>query len=462
MRPLDAAMITAEALGNAMHVGVVLLLTPPADAGAGYVDEVHEAALAEDVEVDPRLLRRPYRGVGTGGLWGWEHVDDVDVAEHVRRHTLETGGLDELWQLVAHLHEQPLPRDRPLWGAALVDGLDDGRFAFYVKIHHALVDGVTGVRMLQDSMSTDPDERGMPPLFAAHPADGSDVRPGSWLPNPLKLAGAAARTATGAAGLGMRIVGGQLDNLVKGLTSDTTVLPFAAPRTRLNGPLTPPRAFAAGAWSRDRLRRVQDAAGADVTGNDVVTAMVAGALRSWLLEHGELPDDPLVAICPVSVRTGEDEDAGGNAFGTAVCNLGTTEEDPVERLQLIHRSMAVAKDRVLELGPVPSLLVAAPSVLPTILLPMLPVDPRVRPGHNLPISNVPGSREDLYWNGAHLDQLYPVSVVYDGMALNVTVCTYADQVCFGYVAGRDAVPDVDAFVPHTEAALTELEHALGV
>ena len=115
---------------------------------------------------------------------------------------------------------------------------------------------------------------------------------------------------------------------------------------------------------------------------------------------------------------------------------------------------------MLERGSVPSLLVAAPSILPTILLPMLPVDPRLPPGYNLPISNVPGSREDLYWNGAHLDELYPVSVVYDGMALNVTVCSYAEKVCFGYVAGRDLVPDVDVLVRHTEDALAELESAL--
>lgn len=464
MTPLDAAMITAEALGNAMHVGIVLVLTPPDDADDGYVDEVYAAALAEDVEVDPRLLRRPYRGVATGGLWGWEQVEGLEVADHLRRHTLEDGSLDELWGLISGLHEQPLPRHRPLWEAALVDGLDDGRFAFYVKIHHALVDGITGLRMLQDAMSTDPDERSMPSLFATQrrAVSGTGTSGGRGLPNPVRLAGAAARTATGAAGLGRRIVEGQLDNLVKGFTSDTTVLPFRAPRTRLNGALTPPRAFAAGSWDRERLRRVQETAGGEVTSNDVVTAMVAGALRTWFLERDELPDDSLVAICPVSVRTGEGESDAGNAFGTAVCNLGTALDDPAERLELIHRSMTVAKDRVLDLGPVPSLVVAAPSILPTILFPMLPVDPRFRPGHNLPISNVPGSRDDLYWNGAHLDELYPVSVVYDGMALNVTVCTYVDQVCFGYIAGREAMPDVDTLVAHTEAALTDLETALGL
>lgn len=465
MEPLDAAMITAELLGNPMHVGVVLVLTPPDDGATGYVDRAYQDALAEGVEVDARLLRRPYRGVVTGGLWAWEQAEQLDVSQHLERHTLESGTMDALWELVSRIHEQALPRDRPLWEAALIDGLDDGRFAFYVKIHHALVDGVTGFRMIQEALSSDPDERDMPPLFGAREA--VERRSGGrGVPSPLAMAGTAARTATGAAGLGMRIVEGQLDNLLKGLGSDTTVLPFRAPRTRLNGALTAAREFTAHGWDRGRLRRVQEAARrtglGGVTSNDVVTAMIAGALRVWFQDHDELPDDSLVAICPVSVRTSGEDGPGGNAFGTAVCNLGTALDDPLERLDLIHRSMNVGKDRVLDLGPVPSLLVAAPSILPTILLPMLPFDPGLRPGYNLPISNVPGSREDLYWNGAHLDELYPVSVVYDGMALNVTVCSYVDRVCFGYIAGKDAMPDVAGLVRHTEQALVELEAALGL
>lgn len=471
MDPLDAVLLTAEQLGNPMHVAALLLLTPPADAPPDYVETLYDEAVASAAEVDPRLLRRPHRGLDTGGLWGWQSLENIDVGDHLRRHTLTTGTREELWEHVSGVHETPLPRDRPLWEAVLVDGLADGRFAFYVKVHHALVDGITGFRMIEDSLSPDPGARGMEPFFALRSQPRVTTSRGRGFPNPLRLAGSAARTATGAAGLGLRIAEAQLGNVRQGLTSDTTVLPFRAPRTRLNGPLTAARTFASGAWERDRLRRVQAAAG-DVTSNDVITAMIAGALRSWLREHDELPEDSLVAICPVTVRVRPDAPGGsggsggsseaGNAFGTAVCNLGTASDDPLERLDVIHRSMAVAKNRVLELGPVPSLLVAAPSILPTILLPMLPFDAGFRPGYNLPISNVPGPREELYWNGAHLDEIYPVSVVYDGMALNVTVCSYAEHLCFGYVAGRDAVPDVDHLVSHTEGALAELEAALGL
>ncbi len=168
---------------------------------------------------------------------------------------------------------------------------------------------------------------------------------------------------------------------------------------------------------------------AAVTANDVVTAMVAGGMRAWLSTHDELPERSLVAICPVAVSDAGSEGGGQlrNAFGTALC-----------------------------------VLVAFPSILPTILLPMLPVDLRLSPGYNLPISNVPGPRSDLYWNGAHLDAMYPASIVYDGMALNVTVCSYADQVGFGFLGGGGAVPDLESLAPLTTQALEELERAVGI
>ncbi|GES36616.1 diacyglycerol O-acyltransferase [Rhodococcus aetherivorans] len=460
MDPIDAVLMTAELLANPMHVAVVLILDPPEDAGPRFVDDAYRDALGRGGEVDPVLRRRAHRGVDTGGWWAWRDVDDIDLSYHVRRASLPPGaGRDELWQLVGALHAEPLDRSRPMWEAHLVDGLPDGRYALYIKVHHAVLDGIAGLRMIEESMSPDPDRRSMSPFFAT----GGRDRPGSahgGLPTPLALARSAVGTVASGMGLVRRTVEGQVRSTVQGLTTDTTVLPFAAPRTRLNGPLGAGRTFAAAGWPKARLRAIQHAAG--VTGNDVVTAVVAGALRSWFAEHDELPGDSLVAICPVSVRGREDGGTAGNAFGTAVCTLGTDLADPADRLGLIHRSMQVAKERVASLGPVPSLLVAAPSILPTILLPMLPFDPRVRPGYNLPISNVPGPRTELYWNGAHLEEIYPVSIVYDGMALNVTVCSYADRVGFGYVAGGEVIPDIEALIPLTERSLSQLEAAVGV
>ena len=485
MDPLDAIMLVAESLGNPMHFGSAIVLTPPPDAPRDYLDRIYADTVSDHFEVDPRFRRRPHRGVETGGMWVWRDVDPV-LPDHVERVSLHGGTLEEVWELIGVLHAEPLPQDRPMWHAWLIDGLEDGRFVLYTKVHHSVVDGVGGLRLIGERTSPDPAERDMPPFHArrrraelARAGDNAESGPGA---NPLARAfrwGAAATAgatstlasaggtaygaATGAAGLAVRMVEGQVETLARGLTADDAPLPFTAPRTRLNGALDASRVFAAGSWPRARLRAVQQAAG--VTSNDVVTALISGAMRSWLLEHDELPQDTLVAICPVSVRSRDEEDgaeAGGNAFGTAVSALGTDREDPLERLDVIHRSMDRAKSQVYRLGSLPSLTVAAPSILPTILLPMLPFDPHVPPGFNLPISNVPGPQETRYWNGARVEAIYPASVVYDGIALNVTVCTYDDQACFGLVAGGKAFPDVDALVPLVEAALAELETALGV
>lgn len=486
MDPFDAIMLVAEGLGNPMHFGSAIVLTPPPDAGPDYLDRIYAATVSDHFEVAPTFRRRPHRGVETGGLWFWRDEDPV-LTEHVHRVSLGGGTLEEVWELIGVLHAEPLPQDRPMWAAWLIDGLVDGRFVLYTKVHHAVLDGVSGLRLVGERTSPDADDRDMPPFHAHRRPDGSPdgalvgeaqddtaASPG----NPVTLAlrwgaavtstvagagGAALGAVGGAAGLAVRMVEGQVEAVTRGLTADDAPLPFTAPRTRLNGALDSTRVFAAQSWPRERLRAVQVAAG--VTSNDVVTALVSGALRAWLLAHDELPKDTLVAICPVSVRardTGEEGSGGGNAFGTAVCALGTDREDPEERLDVIHRSMDRGKSQVYRLGPLPSLTVAAPSILPTILLPMLPFDPHVPPGFNVPISNVPGPREARYWNGAHVDALYPVSVVYDGIALNVTVCTYDDQVCFGFVAGGKAFPDVDELVPLVEEALAELETALGV
>ncbi len=211
---------------------------------------------------------------------------------------------------------------------------------------------------------------------------------------------------------------------------------------------------------------MQNAAG--VTGNDVLTAVVAGVLRDWLIAHDELPKKSLVAICPITVRGREhgadhgDADGPANMFGAELCPLGTDVADPAERLALIHRAMSWAKQQVVSRGSGATMLLLAPSIAPTVLLPMLRFAPKLRTGYNLPISNVPGPKQQLYWNGAHVEEIYPVSAVYDGMALNVTVCSYADRFGFGYVAGRDVMPDIETLVPLTERCLAELETAVGV
>lgn len=465
--PIDALMMTAELVSSPMHVAVLLILTPPTGEDARTcVDRMYDDSLTAADQLDPRLRRRPHRGVETGGVWVWRDVPDIDLRHHLQRRSLPRGsGTEALWELVSELHAQRLDRSAPLWTAHLIDGLDDGRFAFYIKVHHIVIDGVAGLQMISDSLSTDPDRRSMPPFYATKSATEPQAQPdkgSARLPNPLSMV----RDAVGAAASGLNltrhVLAGELANIVGSLTTRSVVAPFGAPHTRFNTKLGPHRAVAATSLDRSRIRAVQQAA--DVTGNDVVTAVISGVVRAWLAEQDELPQQSLVAICPVTVRSHERAaaDEHGNQFGLGLCPLGTNIADPVQRLSLIHHAMTNVKHQVAEKGPGAMLVVLAPAIGPTVLLPMLPLTSWVRPSYNLPISNVPGPQEKSYFNGARVDEIYPVSVVYDGMALNVTVCSYADQIGVGYVADRDVLPGIDDLVPLTEKALAELEDAVGV
>jgi len=460
--PLDAAMMTAELVSNPMHVGAVLVLSPPADAGPNYVDELFSATLAAGDSIDPRLRRHPHLGVDTGGIWVWRDVDSVDLSQHCQRLTLPAGD-DGFWRLIGELDAIRLDRSRPMWMSYLIDGLDAGRFAFYIKVHHTVVDGVAGFRMITDALSADPAQRSMAP-FHARRRDESTAQPPSRglltrLTAPLW---SALGKAVSGVGLIESVVTGELSTVIDSLVGHTTVLPFGAPYTRFNGRLGRERAVCAGSWPRSRIQAVQRAAG--VTANDVITALVAGAVRQWLRDRRELPDQSLVAMCPITVRSRAGDlskELHGNMFGLWLCPLGTDLDDPAARLDLIHRSMSEGKRWVGRRGSAPSLLTAAGSIAATVIFPMLPFTPKIRTGYNVPISHVPGPSDEMYWNGAHVEDIYPVSTVYDGQGLNVTTCSYADRVGFGYVAGAQVVPDIHSLIPLTEACLAELEGAVG-
>ncbi len=470
LETMDSLMLAGERFGSAMHVGVLLILTPPRDADLnGYVDRLYRDSLIADQKVDPRLRRHPHRGPATGGVWVWREVEEIDLRVHVHRVTLTPGsGPSDLWELVSELHGGRLDMSVPLWTSYLIDGLPDGRFALYIKIHHTVIDGVGGLRMLSESLSTDRNLRSLPPFYAdkatgsevPEPAGGKRLR----LPSPFAAVRAVADAAAAGLDLTRRVASAELANIIGAMVTDSVVPPFDAPQTRFNAKLGPRRAAAGTSLDRERIRAVQEAA--DVTGNDVVTALIAGALRTWLLERDQLPERTMVAMCPVSVRDrdaqAEGESDSGNKFGLGLCPLGTDIADPAERLAFIHLAMKNIKKQVSTKGSDAMLAVMGPAIGSTVVLPLLPFNSLLPPSCNMAISNVPGPREEMYYNGAHLDEIYPVSSVYDGMGLNVTVCNYAGQVGIGYVTDADVMPRIAELIPLTEAALAELEAAVGI
>lgn len=475
--PLDSLMLTAELVSSPMHVGVLLILTPPAgEEPKAYIKKVYDETLAAGVEIDRRLRRTPHSGLDSGFMWVWRDVTadggEVDIRHHFQRRAVaEDKGMEGLWELVADLHALRLERSGPLWMAYLIDGLPDDRFALYIKVHHIVVDGVAGMQKITSWLSPDPDARGMRPFFAAAatpaPAADADKEKRARRKPPMLLSALRSLTETASAGVELtaKVVETQLSAAVGSLLTRSIVTPFQAPHTRFNVKLGPFRSVAGATLDLPRIRAVQEAAG--VTGNDVVMTVIAGALRDWLAARGELPHRSLVAICPVTVRGRGDvadiaADTHGNQFGMGLCPLGTDLEDPAERLTLVHNGMANARKQVAEQGPDAMLASMGPAIGPTILLPLLPFDTGVPPSFNLPISNVPGPQQPMYYNGASVDEVYPISSIWDGMGLNVTVCSYADQIGIGYVADRDVAADVETLIPCTEQALAELEAAVGL
>jgi WS/DGAT/MGAT family acyltransferase len=452
----DAMFLLAERREQPMHVGGLQLFRLPPDAGEDWLRDAYASILESDPgQIAPPFRRRPHRSAATLWAWSWGVDAEIDIEHHVRHSALPCPGrVRELLALVSRLHGALLDRHRPLWEAHLIEGLEGDRFAVYSKMHHSLMDGVSALKLLAGSLSADPGARDLPMPFAVQPArrpagDQTGSAPGSVLDASV----AAVRTGLELAGLGP--VAGRA--MARALAEHGAHLPHLAPRTVLNQPITGARRFAAQSWPMERIRAVATATG--TTLNDVVLAMCSGALRDYLNDLGALPDQPLVAMTPVSLRQPGAE-VGGNAVGALLCNLGTDQADPAARLATIHDSMESGKAALRGLTPTQALVASALAMSP-MLVGFIPGLRRVAsPGYNLVVSNIPGPTEELYWNGARLEGSYPLSIPTDGQALNVTVTSYHGHLEFGLTGCRRTVPHLQRLLADLEDALVNLEKAL--
>jgi diacylglycerol O-acyltransferase len=424
--PTSAAFLYAESRTQPMHVGGLQLFERPEGAGRDYARQMY-TQLSTTEEISPLFLKHPYRSLGTAGQLVWVPDEHFDIEHHVRHSALpRPGRVRELLDLCSRLHGQRLARERPLWEAHVIEGLRDGRVAMYTKTHHALVDGVSAMRLLASVLSTDPDRRDMPAPWAARPASASAQRTreeaeSSLSDVPMKALQTAFGLTAEAAGLPSALV----KTITRGLRNETSALSLYAPRTMFNQSITGSRRFAAQDWPIERMRAIGKASGSTI--NDVVLAMCSGALRAYLLDHDALPDTGLVAMVPVGLNAQQSQVAstdGGNAVGSVMVQLATELDDPAARLAAIHRSMRDGKEALSSMTPTQILAMSAIGMAPSILTPMLRMQGIVRPPFNVIISNVPGPRSTRYLNGAKLVGTYPLSIPINGMALNITCTSY--------------------------------------
>ncbi len=450
----ESMFLVAETREQPMHVGGLQLFIPrDGQTPEDLAEEMH-TRFCEATDIAPMFLKRPATPAQLAGYTAWSFDDDVDFDYHIRRIILpRPGAIRDLLRYVSLNHGALLDRRRPMWEVHIIEGLADGRVALYTKVHHSVVDGVTALRLLQRTLSTDPDDRTGTATWDTR----LKRRRAPKTEEPKGLLSA----LTGAAGqvldVADQVVGlapAAAKIAVAGVTDKDYFGPLQqAPNTILNVPIGSARRFAAQDWPVERLRAVGKAQG--MTLNDVVVAMCAGALRTYLADHDALPDESLVAVMPVSLHS--EDDADGNAVTAISVRMATDQADPGERVTAIKASTAAAKKAVRGLRPLQALALGAATIWP-LAFNTVPGFVRYTPtGFNLMISNVPGPEEPLYWNGARLDGCYPVSIPMEGLAMNITVTTVAGKANFGIIGARAELPRLQRLLDHLETALAEME-----
>ena len=475
---LDAQFLAIESPRQAGHVGAVAVLDPSTRPnGRLELADVHNMIAERLALLPPFRWRLKEVPLGLDYPY-WIDDPDFDLEYHVRELALAPPPTDEkLAEQVARIFSRPLDRARPLWEVYVIQGLPEERVAVMTKIHHAVIDGISGAELMGVLLDLEPEGRPVEvPLRDG--ADGTAREPGefemlvrgvvgapryvgrvvralpSTVPNIEDVAVLAELPGAKTLGRTTR----RLARLVRG--SDPRVLELSEltpPRTDFNGRVSPHRRFAFGQLSLDEVKAVKNRFGCTV--NDVVLSLCAGAVRCWLQEHDDLPADPLIAQVPVSVRSEKQRGTYGNRIGMLSVPLFTDEADPVERLLRTHAAMRIAKERHQAL-PAQLLQDATQFIPPAVFSRASRITFSLaaarKPIWNLVVSNVPGPQFPLYLAGARLVANYPVSVITDGMGLNITVMSYCGRLDVGIVADREQMRDVWKLIDWLDDALGEL------
>src|SRR5215216_3252305 len=482
---LDAQFLGVETARTYGHVGG-LAVYDPSTAPGGTMEVKDVCRLVSD-----RLhLLPPFRWRLVGVPFGidlpyWVEDPAFDLDFHIRESAVPPPGDDRrVGETVARIFARPLDRSRPLWELYLIHGLEDGRVAMLTKLHHSMVDGVSGNEILGVLLDPSPEGRELPPRPEHDDEEHGERVPGELemlgrgllglprqplralrsaptaLPNLTELPGANAfpgvPTISRLVARLRRRIG--FEPRAPAILEVTTARP---PRTSFNGRISGHRRFSFGQLSLHTVKAIKNEAG--VTVNDVVVSLCAGAVRDWLKDRDELPRKPLVAMVPVSVRTKDEMGTFGNRVSMMIVPIATDEADPKRRLRRTHELLRGAKTR--HQATPANLLTDATSFIPPAVASLaarttMEVMGRTRPPLNVVISNVPGPRSPLFLAGAKLEAHYPVSVVVDGVGLNITVMSYLDHLDFGIVADRDQVDDVWTLMERLSRALDELTEAV--
>ncbi|AZN63346.1 WS/DGAT/MGAT family O-acyltransferase [Acinetobacter johnsonii] len=447
LHPIDFIFLSLEKRQQPMHVGGLFLFQIPENAPASFIQN-----LVADIRNSKSIPIPPFNNK-LNGLF-WDEDEEFDLDHHFRHIALpQPGRILELLTYISQEHSSLIDRAKPLWTCHIIEGIEGNRFAMYFKIHHAMVDGIAGMRLVEKSLSQDPNAKSIVPPWCVEGPRAKRLKE----PNVSRFK----KIMNGVMGQlesTPRVMYELSQTIMKDMGRNPDyVSSFQAPSSILNQRVSSSRRFAAQSFEFDRLRHISKSLG--VTINDIVLAICSGALREYLLSQDALPKKPLIAMVPASVR--DDDSSMSNRITMILANLGTHKEDPLERLAIVRRSVQNAKEKFKRMNSNQILnysafvYSAAGLNIASGLLPK-------RQAFNLVISNVPGPREPLYWNGARLDALYPASIILDGQALNITMTSYLDKLEVGLTACRNALPKMQNLLTHLEEEIQRFEAIVGV
>lgn len=442
LHPIDFIFLSLEKRQQPMHVGGLFLFQIPDNAATSFIQD-----LVSDIRNSKSIPIPPFNNKLNGFFW--DEDEEFDLDHHFRHIALpQPGRIRELLTYISQEHSALIDRAKPLWTCHIIEGIEGNRFAMYFKIHHAMVDGIAGMRLVQKSLAHDPTTKSIVPPWCVEGPRAKRLkqrkvsRAKSILDGLKSQLQATPRVAYELSQTIMKDMGRNPDY----------VSSFQAPSSILNQRVSSSRRFAAQSFEFSRLRHISNALG--VTINDTVLAICSGALREYLIHQNALPKKPLIAMVPASIR--DDDSETSNRITMILANLGTHKDDPLERLKIVRRSVLNAKQRFKRMNANQILNYsafiygAAGLNIASGLMPK-------RQAFNLVISNVPGPQEPLYWNGARLEALYPASIILDGQALNITMTSYMDKLEVGLTACRNALPKMQNLLTHLEDEIQTFE-----
>ena len=452
---IDSGFLLTESHHSPKHIGGLMLFQLPRGKGAAWLRKLLDdmRGFSPGFPLNQRLKQQ------AGLLFELEEDEHFELDYHVRHTVLPRPGNDKQFNdVLARLHANLLDRDRPLWEFHLIEGLAGRRFALYFKVHHALCDGITFGRWIDESTATSADDMSLRPIWARDEDPDDREHPEvdylQLITDGVKVLGGGLRTALGVSAITARMVQRRF------LDKDSRVaLPLSAPRTSINVQTGAARSISFTSYSLESLRAIGRSQEASI--NDVVMTMCDMAVSRYFDEHGDSPKGPLVAYMPVSLRTAE-HDGSGNLVSLLQVKLASKHGDPLDSLKEVRDSIDSAREVYSGASSTAvqyySLMVALMSQFEETLK----LDKYLPPVNNLVISNVPGSRVMRYLRGAEIVGMYPISTLPPITALNVTACSFAGTMYFGLISGRTAIPDLDRLTSHLDDAYRQLGEAAGV